>query len=343
MQCYPAPMLPRSVTVATHGHCFDGMASAVLFTRLMHHLYPNRSLEIGYRSCGYGPKMQTVPPRWLRSDINAILDFRFSPTDRLTWYFDHHVTAFESDEELKAATGRASREVGVHLHYDPSYGSCTKLIADVAADVHGLELGTLRSLVEWADRIDAARFASAEEAMDGETPTMRLATLVEHRGDGPWLTAIVPRLLSATVEEVAAAPDLREQYRPLGEARSKYLDVVRERAEVRGSVVIVDLADRPMQVGAKFATYLLFPKCRYSITLIRGSRHVKMTVGYNPWCGLPRQHDIAAICRRLGGGGHPVVGAANFTIAELDRARQAVRDVARQLEEPESEPSSRAP
>jgi len=329
-------MAPRTVTVATHGHCFDGLASAVLFTRLMKHLHPTAPLELDYRSCGYGPKMQTIPPRWLRSDINAILDFRFSPSDKLTWYFDHHVTAFESDAEHQAANRRAAQTEAVQLHYDPSYGSCTKLIADVAMKQFGMDLGPLSSLVDWADRIDAARFASAAEAMDAESPTMRLASLVEHHGDGAYLTNMVPRLLSAPVEEVAKSADLEEQFRPIGEARERYLQLVRDRAVVRGSVVTVDMADRPVQVAAKFATYFLFPTCRYSITLVRGAQHVKMTVGYNPWCGRPREHDIAAICRAFGGGGHPVVGAASFTLADLDRARRAVEEVVLTLDRPDS-------
>jgi hypothetical protein len=39
--------------VATHGHCFDGLSSAVVFTRLTEGAGTNfRNFE--YRTCGYG-------------------------------------------------------------------------------------------------------------------------------------------------------------------------------------------------------------------------------------------------------------------------------------------------
>jgi nanoRNase/pAp phosphatase (c-di-AMP/oligoRNAs hydrolase) len=54
-------------------------------------------------------------------------------------------------------------------------------------------------------------------------------------------------------------------------------------------------------------------------------------VGYNPWCGVTRLHDIASICRRYGGGGHPVVGAAAFPLSHLEQARDAARVIAAEL------------
>src|SRR6185369_6856920 len=88
------------VVVATHGHCFDGLASAVLFTQLVRSLREgSESPDFSYRSCGYGPGMSTIPEAWLDGDENAILDFRYTKSDRLSWYFDHHVTGFGSPEE----------------------------------------------------------------------------------------------------------------------------------------------------------------------------------------------------------------------------------------------------
>jgi hypothetical protein len=41
------------VVVATHGHCFDGLASAVLFTRLLAAIDGGKR-DCIYRACGYG-------------------------------------------------------------------------------------------------------------------------------------------------------------------------------------------------------------------------------------------------------------------------------------------------
>jgi hypothetical protein len=81
------------VVVATHGHCFDGLCSAVLFTRLYRHLHPGESPTFSYHSAAYGPDQKGVDPKLLSGDVNAILDFRFTPAASLTWYFDHHVRA----------------------------------------------------------------------------------------------------------------------------------------------------------------------------------------------------------------------------------------------------------
>ena len=99
---------PRHVVVATHGHCFDGLCSAAII-----HAPPpprgawRRASRSRTISCGYGPGQNGVDPKALAGDVNAILDFRFSPAPQLTWYFDHHVTAFPSDGGPRRATKRA--------------------------------------------------------------------------------------------------------------------------------------------------------------------------------------------------------------------------------------------
>jgi len=327
---------PRDVVVATHGHCFDGMASAAVFTHLLRAISPGEALEVRYRSCGYGPGMSMIPEAWLDGEDNAILDFRFTPTERLTWYFDHHITAFSSTEERDAALlrGQEPKPGGrpLHIFYDAAYGSCTKLIADVARERFGVENQTLNDLVRWADIIDAARFPSAEAAIDRTEPVLQLASVVEHHGDGPFLKNAVPRLLERPVGEVARDPDFAELYRPLAAAQEAFIARVKKNGEVMGRVVLVDLTDAPLEGGAKFATYALYPQCVYSVTLTRAKQHCKISVGYNPWCGQERRHDIAAICRRYEGGGHPVVGAASFPLSEMTRAREVARSIARELD-----------
>ena len=139
------------VAVATHGHCFDGMCSAAVFTRLLEHLHGPGKLAFTYKAQGYGPGQNGVPPGALDGDINAILDFRFTRAPNLTWYFDHHVSAFPTPEDraaYEAMVGAAPRRA----HHDGAYGSCTKLIADVAREVHGMDTAPLAELIHWADK-----------------------------------------------------------------------------------------------------------------------------------------------------------------------------------------------
>jgi hypothetical protein len=106
-------------------------------------------------------------------------------------------------------------------------------------------------------------------------------------------------------------------------------------ARVLGRVVLVDLSDASSEAVAKFMTYAMFPACMYSVTLSRQKQHYKLSVGYNPWCGVPRDRDIASICRRYDGGGHPAVGAASFPLSAADRAREVALTVAKELDDPE--------
>jgi hypothetical protein len=318
----------RRVVVATHGHCFDGMASAALFTWLYRSVEgPNASFA--YHACDYGPNEGGVPSGWLNGDDNAILDYRYSPARRLTWYFDHHATAFQGPGDREHYDGRR----GLRGAYDPAYSSCTKLIADVAAREHGLELPEhLRGLVAWADRIDAARFTDVREAVERADPVLQLMTVVEHHGHAHFVAILVPRLLSRPVEQVALGDDVQSLYGPLAKKRAGALAEIEARAKLVGRVAVCDLADAATEVIEKFAVYALFPQAVYAVTVTRTPSKLKVSVGYNPWTSAPRAHDIGAICRRYGGGGHAVVGAFARPVDKLDEARAIAAQVVDELQ-----------
>jgi hypothetical protein len=334
-------MKARDILVATHGHCFDGAASAALFTGLWRALHEangaSGALEarFRYKSCGYGPGMQVIPEAWLDGDENAILDFRYTPSKRLGWYFDHHITAFASRDERDRAIAAAGDETGGNgapcVFWEPTYGSCAKLIADVAESRFGVDLGKLSELITWADVIDTARFASAEAATSPDEPVLQLAAVIEHHADGPFLNALVPKLLERTPAEIALEPELQRLWEPIRASRATFGARVERAAEVMGRVVLVDLTDAPLDVAAKFVTYARYPACAYSVMLTRHKQHFKLSVGHNPWSGIPRDHDIAAICRRYDGGGHPAVGACSFPLAAEAKARAAARSIAEEL------------
>ena len=61
------------------------------------------------------------------------------------------------------------------------------------------------------------------------------------------------------------------------------------------------------------------------------AKKIKLSIGFNPWCGQIRKHDIAKICERHGGGGHPVVGAIALPPGEVARAQELGRAIADEL------------
>lgn len=321
----------RKVVVATHGHCFDGLCSAVMFTRLLRHVRPGEELSFAYRGMGYGPGQNGVDPAVLTGDDNAILDYRFSVAPSLNWYFDHHVSAFPTPAEREAFEA-GLHDAKRHLFHDGKYGSCTKLIADIGRAKFGLESSAdVAELVRWADMIDSASFPNAEMAVLKSEPVLQLMTVVENKGNDAFLGAMIPRLLDAPLDAVAKSADVTEAFAPLYAQQEKFVEQVKAAAEVRGPVVLVDLSDVVIDVAAKFVTYAFWPESAYSVLLTRSATKCKLSIGYNPWSPIARTHDIAKICERHGGGGHPVVGAITLKEGEVAKAKELARAISDEL------------
>lgn len=340
----PDPTVPQSPTsqaadtselplavVATHGHCFDGMASAVLFTRLLQEVEPSgRSLRFVYKGQAYDPGKNGVDPAIFRgAEATAILDFRYTPTDALTWYFDHHASAFPAEADRAHFARLEARRRGF---YDAKGTSCTKLIAQVATQQFGVDLAPFQELVRWADMIDSAAFPTPEMAVDRTEPEMKLLAVVEQQGDDPLLTELVRELLVRPLHDVARDPDIAARYAPIERLHRAQVERIRKRAVRMGEVVFVDLLDGNTETVTKFVTYADVPDASYSVVASRTERRCKISVGYNPWSGKPRRHDISQICERYGGGGHAVVGAIALP-PDLDACRGIAMQIARELEE----------
>ena len=75
-----------------HGHCFDGVASAATFTRFYkERIHPEA--EVQYQGLLHRPG-NLFDEGMFDGDENAIVDFKYSPSEKLTWWFDHHESAF---------------------------------------------------------------------------------------------------------------------------------------------------------------------------------------------------------------------------------------------------------
>ena len=163
-------------------------------------------------------------------------------SDKLTWYFDHHVSAFPTGGDL-AGYQSSALAMPRRFFHDGAYSSCTKLIADVARSTYGLDFSSFDQLVHWADIIDAARFSSAEMAVARAEPALQLMTVVEHQGDDAFLTRMVARLSGASLDEVATSKDIQDAYGPLRDRNERFVDLVKANVSLPGPVV---LSDRPL-------------------------------------------------------------------------------------------------
>ena len=96
-------------------------------------------------------------------------------------------------------------------------------------------------------------------------------------------------------------------------------------------MVYFDLVDDGMEGYNKFIPYYLFPESTYTVSVSTSTFRTKVSVGSNPWAGEPLKYNLATICERYGGGGHPKVGAISFEIGAVEAARKAAGEIAAEL------------
>lgn len=318
--------MSKHVRIAHHGHCFDGMASAALLTRFLRE-HEGEAIEVSYRGLDHQPGGSFVPEDALAGEINAVVDFRYTTSPKLSWFFDHHVSGIAEAERAHFDADTSGRKF-----FDPAYGSCCKLIADVARARFSWDSAPLADLVAWADLIDAARFPSAKMAVELGEPALKLMTVIEAYGDDAFLAQRIARLSEGTtLATLVEEETVQRLLGPLLEAHRVTCEVIRAKATCERRVVLFDLVGSGNDRYNKFIPYWLYPEAGYCVAVTAGEKRAKVSVGSNPWSPTPRTHDIAAICARYGGGGHPVVGAVSLPPSEVSRAREIAREIAEEL------------
>jgi hypothetical protein len=306
-----------------HGNCFDGCASAALFARFYVEREGARLEAVRYAPLQHG-QGDPFPKDAFDADVNACVDFRFSASPGLHWWFDHHVSAFPTPADRAAF----ERDASGQKFWDPTAPSCAGFAARTLAERHGWRADDLAELVRWADVIDAARFASPSVAVRLEEPALRLMTLLEATKDPQVPTRIIEAMQHRPLADIAAEPWVTGPLTPILERHLAAVDVVRRLARVEGGVVSVDLGGTGIESANKFIAYALFPEAAYTVVVTRDAKRAKVSVGSNPWARPARPHDIARLCERYGGGGHPVVGAVSLAPDRLDDARRIAAEIA---------------
>jgi len=317
----------RVLKIFFHDACFDGTTSAALFSAFYRDVI-DQDVEI--RPVGMvhkdGDPFDGIP---LDGDDHACVDFRFCADPRMTWWFDHHPTAFQPPQLREVF----EREHLATWFFDPTSPSCAGLIASALQQGWGWKPPPhLIDAVEWADTIDAAQFASAEEAVALALPAQRLAAWLAH-GRTPVDTARYVELLSkSSLAEVARRPEIAAELAAVEAERADEIDAVKRLGVWAGDVIVFD---RFAELGARspgFLGYLLFPTSLYAVTGTRTDKTIKISVGVNPWAEQTRQHDIGALCAKYGGGGHAVVGGVTLRADELPRAQATLAALVKELQ-----------
>lgn len=312
--------------VLYHGNCFDGCASAALFGRFFVEREGTRLEAVRFVPLHH-QQGDPFPRDAFDADVNACVDFRFSSSPALHWWFDHHASAFHRPEERAAY----ERDVTGRKFWDPAAPSCTGFIARTLRERFDWRADDLADLVSWADVIDAARFPSAEVAVRLEAPALRIMTLLEATKDPQVPARVIEAMQHRPLAGIAAEPWVAGPLGPILERHRAAIETVRRLARERDGVVVVDLADTGVEGANKFIAYHLFPEARYTVVVTKDPKRTKVSVGSNPWARPPRSHDISKLCERYGGGGHPVVGAVSLGADRIEDARRIAGEIAAAL------------
>ncbi len=309
-----------------HGHCFDGVASAAGFTCLYRARVRPRA-EVSYRGLLHRPG-SLFDEEMFDGDENAIVDFKYAPSDKLTWWFDHHQSAFlTAADEAHFRADRTGQKF-----WDPDSKSCTEFIAKVARERFDFREPRLEPLIHWAHIIDGAFYESPAQVVELAAPALQLMQVIENVDDD-FIEKLIRQLAERPLDEVATGAEVQERFQPILARHRETLEIVRRKITYARGVVTFDLVDEGYEAFNKFIPYYLHPETTYSVAVTRSPGRTKISVGSNPFSPHPRRHNIASICERYGGGGHAVVGAVSLKPEEVERAREIAREIVAELSE----------
>ena len=313
------------IRVCFHDKCFDGASSAAVFSRF----YRERiEPHVQFFYTGMTHKAsQPFEDGIFDGDENAVVDFKYSSSPKLTWWFDHHQSAFLKPEDAEHFRQDRSGK----KFYDPTYKSCTKFLATIASEKFGFDARPLADLIHWADIIDGAQFASPEEAVGMAQPAMQLALVIEAAPEANLVPQLIPYLSELPISEIVELPLIKKHLGPLLERHRRSIDILRERVDARNGVIYFDVSDLDLEGYNKFVPYYLFPDALYSVGVSASPVRAKISVGTNPWKEASAEVNLAALCEKYGGGGHARVAAISLGPGDLVRARQIAKEIASSL------------
>jgi hypothetical protein len=204
-------------------------------------------------------------------------------------------------------------------------------ICTVARDRFNFHAADLEQLVYWANIIDGAQYPDAKTAVELGAPAMKLTLVIEGSKGSAMVQKIIGWMRHRTLEEIVAEPEVQQLFDVLYKRHLASVDMIRSRANQSNGVVYFDLTGYDLEGYNKFIPYYLFPDSTYTVSVSPSSFRTKVSVGSNPWAREEPKHNLASICERYGGGGHPRVGAISFEPGAIEKARTVAAEITQEL------------
>ena len=261
-------------------------------------------------------------------DENAIVDFKYSADERLTWWFDHHQSAFLTPEdEAHFRAGNSDKKF-----LDTTSKSCAEFIARIAKEKFDYADESLSELIHWAHIIDGALYESPAQCVELRSSALKLMQIIEGEKDEKFVEKIIRCLIEKSLDEVVESDEIQARLKPILERHWKTVELIKQRASYSRGVVSFNLVGDGIEGYNKFIPYYFYPETTYTVSLTQSAFRTKISVGSNPWSPRPRLHNIAEICERYGGGGHAVVGAVSLKPEDLEKGEQYMREIIEELQ-----------
>ena len=313
------------VRVFYHDKCFDGAAAAALFSRF----YRERIRgDVDFVYSGLLHRAGALfDEKQFDGDENAIVDFKYSSSPRITWWFDHHESAFLTP----ADAAHFEQEQSNRKFYDPGFKSCTSFLATVAEQRFGFDPRPVAELIYWTDIVDGALYEDARSAVQMRAPAMKLTMAIEAAPDPGFVKHLIPLLAYEPLGKILEEPLVAAALPPLLERHQRSIDILRTRTEEKDGTIFFDITDQELEGYNKFIPYHLHPDSIYSVGLSKSSFRVKVSVGSNPWSKREPSVNLAKVCERYGGGGHARVGAISFEPTDNQAAHKAALEIVEEL------------
>jgi hypothetical protein len=308
-----------------HDRCFDGASSAALFSRFYRERIRN---DVEFVFSGLLHRAGALfNEKDFNGDENAIVDFKYSSSPHITWWFDHHQSAFLTPEDA----AHFEQDQSNRKFYDPDFKSCTSFIAMIAEERFGFNPEPVKELIYWTDIIDGALYDDARTAVEMKAPAMKLTMVIESAKDHGFVPRLIPLLATKPLAEILEEPFVASVLPPLLERHQRSISILKERTEAKDGTVFFDITDHDLEGYNKFVPYYLHPESVYSVGLSKSTFRTKVSVGSNPWSATEPKVNLAKVCERYGGGGHARVGAISFDVSQHEAARNAAREIVEEL------------
>lgn len=319
----------QPATLYMHYPCFDGVVSGALAWQF---LETHRHWKI---EC-ICPVNYDLRETWLSTPLQvpcAVVDFLYHP--QASFWADHHSTTFLTEQARRDYEQRR----GPDRLYDEHSGSCAALLwRHTAAYLGSAE--RYQEMVEWAERIDSASYASVEQAILGDAPALRISLSLSRGRTQEYCEFLVRQLRRGTLQQVAEHSEVAGRYeaaRKKLEAGLQFMDAKKsspdENNEVRlepDGIAIFKLRPPVGATISRYAPYYFFPEARYSIGLVCSKAGSHITAMRNPWRKF-QSIPLDKIFAGYGGGGHERIGSVFLPGENFQEAEKILGDLLREM------------